>query len=268
MTKPYRLIRGDCVEVMRRFPENSIDLTVTSPPYDNVRTYKGVYFDFTNTAKELYRITKPGGVVVWVVADQTVNYSETGTSFRQALEFMDTGFLLYDTMIYKTHKPPMNDRRYQTSFEFMFVLSKGRPKTFNPITVASVSAGIVNRGSTRGRDGILKEKHGNGKPIKEKKVRENIWEYSSGLGGSTSDKIAFQHPAIFPEGLARDHILSWSNEGDIVLDPFMGSGTTGKMAVLLNRKFVGIEMSYDYLNGIALPRIENAYRQAINSCEE
>lgn len=236
--------------LQEHIPDNSIDLTVTSPPYDNLRTYNGFSFDFENLAHELYRVTKPGGVVVWVVGDATVKGSETGTSFRQALYFKDeVGFNLHDTMIYgKTNPPPVQHNRYQPCYEYMFVLTKGKPKTFNPLTVSCKHAGRINSHNTfRHQDNKTKQFHGKGRPVKKEKYRENIWSYTVGNTASSSDKIASQHPAIFPEKLAEDHIISWSNPGDIVLDPFMGSGTTAKMAALNGRSFIGFEVSDEYV---------------------
>lgn len=231
---------------------NSIDLTVTSPPYDNLRTYNGFQFDFERIAAELWRVTKPGGVVVWVVGDQTKNGSETGTSFRQALHFMGLGFALADTMIYqKTDAafPRNGHKKYPGAFEYMFVLSKGKIKTFNLIRDRkNKKAGIIMTGTVRQEDGSTKPSHNNGKPIADLGARPNIWGYSTGFGKSSADKIAFKHPAIFPEALARDHILSWSNPGDTVLDPFVGSGTTLKMARELGRHSIGIDVSQEYID--------------------
>lgn len=245
---------GDCLEVMATMPAYSIDLTVTSPPYDNLRTYNGYAFDFEGIARELYRITKPGGVVVWVVGDATVKGSETGTSFRQALFFRDVcGFNLHDTMIYQTNKPPRNCRRYQDDFEFMFVLSKGPPKTFNPLLTAALHPGVKHTGGQRGEDGRMRDRtycNSTG----ETKLRGNIWYLPR--SSKSGDQFSRQHPATFPDRLAADHIASWSNPGDTVLDPFLGSGTTGKMAIMAGRKFIGIEISDEYLT-IAADRIAN-----------
>lgn len=234
------LLQGDCAQVLTTLAEASIDLTVTSPPYDNLRKYNGYVFDFEAIARELYRVTKPGGVVVWVVADATINGSETGTSFRQALYFKEIGFNLHDTMIYLTDKPPMNDPRYQACFEYMFVFSKGKPKTFNPLKRTSRKAGTRRTGTTyREANNELKDQWRAGL-VADETIIESIWYYPTG-------GVNIGHPAPFPEALANDHILSWSNEGDTVLDPMMGSGTTGKMAVLNNRNFVGIEISAEYM---------------------
>jgi len=250
-----RLILGDATSVLKEFPDNVIDLTVTSPPYDKLRKYNGYSFDFENIAKELYRVTKPGGVVVWVVSDSTRNGSESGTSFRQALFFKDVcGFNLHDTMIYASDKPPLTHNRYEQKFEYMFILSKGKPKTFNPVMEDCKFAGSNKKARTFRHTGTdLGETHKAGS-VKPKKIRGNIWTYSTGYNKSTTDKIAFEHPAIFPESLALDHICSWSNEGDLVLDPFVGSGTTGKIAINNERKFIGIEVSEEYLD-IASKRI-------------
>lgn len=249
-----KIICGDCLEVMKKLPDKCVDLTVTSPPYDNLRTYNGYSFDFEGIAQELYRITKDGGVVVWVVGDATINGSETGTSFRQALYFKEIGFNLHDTMLYKKKNTPfMRSNGYTNCFEFMFVLTKGKPKTFNPIKEKTVRQGFEMVPYGKGPEAIniktLKE-------LKAEKTKTNIWEYAVGLNGSTKDKIAFDHPAIFPENLAKDHILSWSNENDTILDPFLGSGTTAVACKQLNRNFIGIEISPEYCK-IAQQRLNN-----------
>jgi len=244
---------GNCLEVMKSLPSQSIDLTVTSPPYDNLRTYNGYSFDFEGIAKELYRVTKDGGVVVWVVGDATINGSETGTSFKQALYFKEIGFNLHDTMIWNkgtfTAVGALTSR-YAPVFEYMFVLSKGQPKTFNPIKDRqNKTFGRSKTGTFRQEDGTTKPLSSVGKPIAEYGQRFNIWDVSAEK--SNSNRL---HPAMFPESLAHDHIVSWSNEGDTVLDCFLGSGTTGKVAKQLNRRFVGIEISPEYLE-IASKRI-------------
>lgn len=249
---------GDCLEVMKTISDNSIDLTVTSPPYDNLRTYNGYSFDFENIAKELFRITKKGGVVVWVVGDQTIKGSESGTSFKQALYFKEIGFNLHDTMIYRKKALSFPDfNRYYQCFEYMFILSKGKPKTTNLINDRiNKCANDKVSGNYRDVDGTMKPMNGKikGNKVKEKGIRWNIWEYDVGWGKSYTEKYLKGHPAIFPERLAQDHIISWSNENDTVLDPFMGSGTTGKMCKLLNRNFIGIEISKEYFE-IAKARI-------------
>lgn len=237
----------DCLEGMKRIEDNFVDLTVTSPPYDNLRTYNGFSWDFECVANELLRITKEGGIVVWVVGDATVKGSETGSSFKQALYFKHIGFNLHDTMIYQTSKPPMNDRRYQQCFEYMFIFSKGKPKTFNPIMIASKYAGKIPNGTFYNVDGTMKKRFHN-KPVAEEKIKENIW--------FICQRQRNGHPATFPEQLANDHIISWSNEDDIILDPFMGSGTTAKMALLNNRKFIGFELSTTYCD-LANKRIQD-----------
>lgn len=239
-------------------PDNFVDLTVTSPPYDDLRNYKGYSFDFENIAKELFRITKKGGVVVWVVSDKTDKGSETLTSFKQALFFKEIGFNIHDTMIYaKENWVPLTHNRYEQQFEYMFILSKGKPNTFNPLTMPSIHSGKT---ITRSQDNQNENKSVRGRKYKkvtsEEKRKPNIWTYKIGTNCTTKDKIAFKHPAIFPEQLAEDHILSWSNEGDLVFDCFNGSGTTCKMAYLNNRQFVGVDISQEYVN-IANQRIHN-----------
>ena len=245
----------DCLEGLKLLGNNCIDLTVTSPPYDDLRKYNN-NFDFENIAKELYRVTKDGGVVVWVVADKTKNGSETGTSFKQALFFKDIGFNLHDTMIYMSDKPPLTHNRYEQKFEYMFVFSKGKPKTFNPIMEECKYAGSDKKARTFRHTGDeLQETHIKNKVNKEK-IKGNVWYFSTGYNKSTKDIIAFKHPAIFPEQLANDHIISWSNEGDTVLDIFSGSGTTAKMAKLNNRNYIGFEISKEYCD-IAEERLKS-----------
>lgn len=253
---------GDCAEVLKQLDAGSIDLTVTSPPYDDLRRYKGYAFNFEATAQELFRVTKSGGVVVWVVGDATTKGSETGTAFKQALYFMSCGFNLHDTMIFHKEPPPCRADRYEQHFEYMFILSKGKPKTFNPIMVESKRAGWANGTSTFRKGGDDLVANTRKAPIAATKKKGNVWNYAIGRRGST-DALASKHPAIFPEALARDHILSWSNAGDTVLDPFLGSGTTGKIAIQESRRFIGIEISPEYCE-LAHQRIRAAVPQAAN----
>ena len=246
------IINGDNVDVLSEIDSACVDLVVTSPPYDNLRDYKkdAVWsFDsFKKIATQLFRVVKNGGVVVWVVGDSVVNGNKSLTSYRQALYFQQIGFNVYDVIIYeKAGTAPPHKNRYFNAYEYMFVLSKGLPKTINIIKdkpnkwAGSSTFGEVTR---RERDGTLTNK--GKKVINEYGTRTNIWRYNNGKGFATKDEIAYKHPAIFPEKLAEDHIISWSNEGDIVLDPFCGSGTVPKIASLLNRKWLGIEISKEY----------------------
>jgi len=239
-----------------QIPDNSIDLTVTSPPYDNLRAYNGYTFDFEAIAAQLWRVTKRGGVVVWVVSDATINGSETGTSFRQALYFMGLGFSLHDTMIYRKINPiPLTHNRYEQEYEFMFVFSDGKPTRWNGLTKSNIGAGRKSDWSARAVEaGAARRSREEVTITKQKSYRGNIWEYVI-----AQDRIG-DHPAPFPEALARDHILSWSNPGDVVLDPMMGSGTTGKMAVLTGRQFIGIDTSDEYVE-LAQRRIANEQQQ-------
>lgn len=240
----------NCLDTMAKMPDSFIDLTVTSPPYDNLRTYNGYSFDFESVAKELFRVTKQGGVVVWVVGDATIKGSETCTSFKQALFFKDIGFNLHDTMIYRKNGLTFPDTNmYYQCFEYMFILSKGTPKTSNLLADRpNKHANKCVSGTYRDVDGSLNEKSGSKKKrtIKPFGIRWNIWECAVGPGGSTKDNYAFKHPAMFPEKLANDHIISWSNEGDLVYDPLMGSGTTAKMAIINKRNWIGSEISEEY----------------------
>jgi site-specific DNA-methyltransferase (adenine-specific) len=245
---------GDCLERMKEIPDASVDLTVTSPPYDNLRTYNNS-LDWGDhvwkpVLQELFRVTKKGGVVVWVVGDSTIKGSETGTSFRQALYAKEIGFNLHDTMIWNKgcfSAVGALQSRYAPVFEYMFVFSKGYPKSFNPIKDRkTIHGGKKASGTIRQKDGTTKPMS-KVMTINEYGQRFNIWEQSP-------QRQSGGHPAPFPEKLAEDHILSWSNEGDVVLDSFMGSGTTGVACKNLNRKFIGIEKDETYFK-IAQDRI-------------
>jgi len=265
-----KLIQGDCLTIMQDLIDDDIkvDLVVTSPPYDNLRTYNGSLnwdFDiFKQVANKLYPIVKDGGVIVWVVNDATINGSETGTSFRQALYFKEIGFNIHDTMIYqKTGIPFPEQVRYYPCFEYMFILSKGKPKTINLIQDKKNSGfGHLISGSERQADGSFKRQNGaiEKRRLREFGVRTNVWNYKTGKGNSSKNPIAFEHPAIFPLDLAKDHILSWSNPNDTVLDCFMGSGTTGVACHQTNRNFIGIELEPKYYE-IAKKRINEAKAQ-------
>ena len=240
----------NCLDTMQRMKDNFIDMVLTSPPYDDILDYKGYEFDFNNIAQELFRVVKKGGVVVWIVGDKTIDGSESGSSFRQALYFMECGFNLHDTMIYeKTPSYPASDKsnRYSQSFEYMFILSKGKPKTANLLKDRR------NRWAKQNSFGKQSERLKNGE-LKKRKVikvnefgyRFNIWNYATGKRYSTTDEIAYRHPAIFPENLASDHIRTWSNKEDLIYDPFGGSGTTGKVAHILDRNWIMSEISSEY----------------------
>lgn len=249
-----KIYKENCLNTMLKMPNNFIDLTVTSPPYDNLRDYNGYTFDFEPIAKELFRVTKPGGVVVWIVGDATINGSETGTSFKQALFFKECGFNLHDTMIWNkggfTAVGALKTR-YAQVFEYMFIFTKGTLKTFNPFKdrLNKKNKGFFLK-NKRDKNGQIIEV---GKTAKRKKYgqRFNIWTLSN-----TDRNI---HPAIFPEKLASDHIISWSNENDLIYDPFTGSGTTAKMALINERNFIGSEISAEYFD-ISNKRIEETIK--------
>ena len=252
--KPNTIHHEGCLETMARMPDNFIDLTVTSPPYDNLRDYGKHAWDFEmfqGVAGELYRVTKEGGVVVWVVNDQTKDSDESGTAFRQALRFKEGGFKLFDTMIYAKPAMARKYKQYIQAFEYMFVFSKGNLKTINKIKDRkNVHGGLVHIiPTTRHKDGRLstKTKQVVRKKIAEYGYRTNIWFYHQGRYHTTKDTFAFDHPAMFPEALVADHISSWSNPGDLVYDPFLGSGTTAKMAYQLGRKYIGSEIHQPYV---------------------
>ena len=231
------------LDTMAKMPDCFVDLTVTSPPYDDLRTYNGYSFPFEEIVKELFRVTKQGGGVVWVIADQTKNGSESGTSFKQALFFKEIGFNIHDTMIYKKKRiVPLTHNRYEQGFEYMFIFSKGKPKTFNPIMIDCIYAGTETWGKRTfhktNSSGLVSVDN---KKINDKKQKDNVWEFLN-----AKDNV-HKHPAPFPEQLANDHILSWSNEGDLIYDPFMGSGTTALASIKLNRNWIGSEISEEYV---------------------
>lgn len=245
----------DNLITLSNMEDEFIDLTITSPPYDSVRKYNGFTFDVNKLSSLLYEKTKKGGVVVWVVNDQVIDGSETGTSFRQALTFIDNGWKLHDTMIYQknsaTYPASRKGNRYTQIFEYMFVFSKGKPKTSNLICdKPNRYAGHKNWGKNTKRIGDneqLKEIE-NIKEVPDFSPRNNIWMYNNSGGFASKDKVAYEHPAIFPEELVNDHIITWSNEQDIVYDPFNGSGTTSKMCILNNRNYIGSELSSEYVD--------------------
>lgn len=242
-----RINKGNNVTIMNKMPDNSVDLVVTSPPYDDLRDYENdLTWDFPTfkkVAKQLYRIVKKGGTVVWIIGDKTKDGNKSLTSFKQALYFQEIGFYMYDVIIYeKAGSGPPHSKRYFNTFEYMFILTKGKPNTVNLLAdKKNTCAGMTTFADVtrREKDGTLTNK--GRKVINEYGVRTNIWRYNNGKGFSTKDKIAHEHPAIFPEKLVDDHILSWSNPGDIVLDPFGGSGTTAKESIKLGRRWIYIE---------------------------
>jgi len=244
---------GKAEDVLKeKVADESIDLTVTSPPYDNLRKYQGYSFAVQTIIAELYRVTKKGGVVVWVVGDAVIKGGESGTSFRQALAFIEAGWLLHDTMIYEkngaAYPASAKSNRYSQVFEYMFVFSKGKPKTHNLICDKAnkwAGFGTFGQNSERQADSTIKKR---GEfVVKDFSPRNNIWRINNGFGYTTKDKYAYEHPAMFPEALARDHIITWSNPGDWILDPMAGAGTTLKQADLLGRNYIGIEMSPEYI---------------------
>ena len=237
---------GECSQTMHeKFPTDSIDLVVTSPPYDDMRTYNGYTFEFDKVAVEIHRVLKPGGVLVWVVGDK-ISGGRSLTSMRQAIAFEDLGYNVHDVMIYqKKNTPFMRSNAYTNAYEFMFILVKGKkPKTFNPIYCPTVRNGKETAVYGKGADGDNSKRRC--VTLNKEKVRTNIWDYAVGMGGTTRDKYAFEHKAMFPEKLAEDHILSWSSPGDTVLDPMCGAGTTLKLAAEHGRKWIGIEISEEY----------------------
>jgi len=252
-----KIYNENCLDTMARMPDNFIDLTVTSPPYDGLRKYNGYSFPFEDIAKELFRITKDGGVLIWVIADQTKDGTESGTSFKQALYFKEIGFNLHDTMIWNKPNamPNVIKTRYRSSFEYMFVFSKGKPKTTNMIEEPCKYAGVSIKRTKGNVEAIGKQE--SKLTTKDTKIKSNVWDII--VAGTN-----YGHTAIFPEQLANDHILSWSNTGDLVYDCFLGSGTTAKMSILNNRNYIGSELSKEYYE-IALNRIKECGGLFFNS---
>lgn len=246
-------ITGDAVTLLNGVGTPCVDLTVTSPPYENLRDYKGYIFSAQTMLEAILNVTVEGGVCVWVVGEK-ISGGRSLTSFEHAFIGRDLGWLVHDIMIYqKKNTPFMRKNAYTNCYELMIIFSKGKPKTFNPLMMPTKRNGWETAVHNKGPDAVNRKRT---VELKKEKTRPNIWQYAVGMGGTTSDKIAFKHPAVFPERLAEDHILSWSNKGDLVLDPMCGSGTTCKMAAKLERRWVGIDISSDYID-IAKERLQN-----------
>ncbi len=244
-----RIYCNDCLKVLKGMKDLYVDLTITSPPYDDLRLYEDTlewsFEIFKNVALELYRVTEEGGVCVWIVGDATIKGSETCTSFKQALYFKEVGFSLHDTMIWNKcgSSTPASSNRYVPVFDYMFIFVKGKIKTFNGLKDnRNISYGRKQHGTVRQKTGITKPQTNIGKPIRKSGLRPNVWRISP----ERSNIKRKQHPAVFPESLIYDHLLTWSNTGDLIFDPFMGSGTTGVVAKKLNRNFIGIEIVPKY----------------------
>jgi|SRR6185503_6742074 len=245
------VVVGDSADVLKTFPDGSIHCVVTSPPYDAARVYNGFVFRFEEIAKELYRVLVDGGSMIWVVQNTVPDgEGETLTAQDQSIFFVrQCGFWLYDTLIYAKDARYPEETRYRQAWEYMFHFTKGKPKTTNLLKDHKTVSYWVhkwrrNHSSNRQEDGTVSETKDYG--VHPFQTRENVWYYANGFMKSSKDKIAFEHPAIFPDALAEDHVLSWSNPGDIVLDPFAGSGTTLKAAAKHRRKWIGIEISEEY----------------------
>lgn len=257
-----KIVCDDNIKFLSKLEKECVDIIITSPPYDDLRDYENSlewnFGIFKKLSKKLFRVLKEGGVMIWIVGDKTINGRKSLTSFKQAIEFERIGFNIYDVIIYeKTGTGPPHNNRYFNCFEYMFILSKGKPKTINLLKDKLnkwAGAETYSAISRREKDGSLTKKER--KVINEYGVRTNIWKYANGMGFSTRDKIAYEHPAIFPEKLVEDHLLSWSKEGDLVLDPFGGSGTTAKISKKLNRNYISIDKIEKYCE-IAKKRIES-----------
>lgn len=251
-----QIICGNNIDVLKSFPNECIDLVITSPPYDDLRDYNEYHINYDILIEHLYRILKNGKIVVFIIQDRINNKAKTTSSFYIMNKFQQYGFLLHDIMIFeKTNfMPQFKKKRFPNAFDFMFIFSKGDVDTFNPIMVKSLYTLQYKHSTYRQKNGLTKTRNKTNIASKEFKIIGNVWKYEVGTP-STNDKFAFQHPAIFPEDLARDHIYTWSNQGDIVIDPFSGSGTTCKMAYLMKRNYIGIDISQDYCD-IAKKRLQ------------
>jgi len=253
-----KILKGDCLELMENIEDKSIDMIITSPPYDDIKNYNynlnwnfGIFKLISN---EMNRVLKDGGVIIWVVNDKTQNGSESLSSFKQVIFFNELGLKLYDTMIYKKlNYTPLTHRRYEQEFEYMFCLSKGIPKTFNPIKIKCKYGGTKSRGSPSfyksNNDNLTKI---NKYIINNEKIKGNIFEYNTG----SLTNIKLNHPAVFPLELVNDQIISWSNENDIILDCFAGSGTTAIACINTNRNYILMEKEEKYID-IINDRIKN-----------
>ena len=254
------VIHGDCLDELKKLPDNSVDLVLTSPPYDSAREYKGnLAWDFEKTASELTRIIKPNGVIVWNVADQTKDFCESLTSFKQAISFVENHqCLLVDTIVYAKNNFPApypNIKRYAHCFEYVFVLAKTKSFTFNPLKDRpNNNAGKRSVSSSRNVDGTMRKLPSSITPATS--IRTNVWTYTTGWRHSYTDEIVKGHPAVMHIQLAKDVISSFSNPRDVVLDPFLGSGTTALAAKMLNRQYIGIEREKDYVE-IAEARLKS-----------
>lgn len=252
----------DCLLGMQGIADGSVDCIVTSPPYDNLRKYGGVgdewTFDkFKQIAQQIARVLADGGVCVWIVSDSTIDGSETLTSFKQAIYFKEEcGLNLYDTMIWEKPSPQAStESRYYDVFEYMFIICKGpKPKALNFICDhKNTTAGGIQKRESRSSAEQRKDTGRMRPPRAEYSRRFNVWQVSR--GESTTG-----HPAVFPLNLARGHVQTWSNMGGVVLDPFLGSGTTAIACVREKRHFIGFELNKEYFD-IARRRIAEERRQ-------
>ena len=266
-----KIILGNCVKVMDQLEDESVDAFITSPPYDELRAYNGYSFPFEDIARKMYQKLAKGGVIVWVVGDAVMKGTESGSSFRQAIFFQELGLNIHDTMIYEKNGSSFPARRtgnrYSQVFEYMFVFSKGKPKTANLICdKPNKWSGYTSFGTSTNRNAkgeLVKAK--NRKPTPNFSPRHNVWKYNTGKKYTTNDDFAFKHPAMFPESLAEDHVMTWTQEGDLIVDPFVGAGTTTKMAAINGRRWLGIDISEEYVDianermKIAEQMIQNGY---------
>jgi len=267
------IVLGNCIDELNKLDDESVDAFITSPPYDNLRDYNGYSFPFEDIARVMYQKLAKGGVIVWVVGDAVLKGSETGSSFRQAIFFQELGLNIHDTMIYEKNGSSFPARRtgnrYSQVFEYMFVFSKGKPKTANLICDKKNKWSgwtTFGKGTNRDKNGRLVEGKGR-KPTPNFSPRHNVWKYNTGKSYTTKDAFAFKHPAMFPESLAEDHIMTWTSPGDLVVDPFVGAGTTTKMAAINGRNWIGIDISEEYV-GIARQRMEVAERMIWDGYEK
>jgi DNA modification methylase len=253
-----QILQADCLKELAFFDDNSIDLTVFSPPYDGIRDYKNNWvFNFVELGKHLFRVTKDGGVAVVVIGDGTKNFAKSLTSFRLAVNWVDDiGWKLFESVIYKRDGNPGAwwNQRFRVDHEYILMFFKGnRPKTFHKehLMIPSKHAGKIYSGTDRLTNGGFKKIEP--KAVNPMKCRGTVWEYST--SNTEGNRLKLQHPATFPDKLASDLILCFSEPHDVVLDPMCGSGTTCVQAKLNNRQFIGIEISEEYCD-IARKRLQ------------
>ena len=252
-----KLIVGDCLNIMKKIEENTFDLIVFSPPYDSLRKYNDYTFDLKKTGEQIFRVLKDGCLCAMVIQDQTKNFGKSLTSFRTAVDWVDRiGFKLFETVIYRKHgiEGAWWNKRFRVDHEYIHLFLKGeKPRYFNkdPLRIPSKHGGKTMVGSgNRKTDGTTTKTttiH-----VNKMKCRGTVWDY---LNAGDKNKLKQQHPAVFPDKIPYDIISCFSPVKGLVLDPFVGSGSTCVMAKKLDRFYTGIDISSKYIE-IAKKRLK------------